>query len=148
MNFKQIIIDQIIKLVDSIYPDYPITESKDIQGIKPPRFLITCYQSEPRKRISHAGWFYDFYFDLMFDPGTDNPEEKCNEVSFYLAPALFKIPNGGYNFRPNRVESQYDRENNMLHIFIDIVDFAIIEEPIKKPKIERVISDIEIKEVE
>lgn len=119
MNKK--IIDRLAFLIDSIYPEIPFCDKQDLQDVEPPRFFITCYRTELTPRIQPAGFFYTSNFDLTFDPGSDNPEERSNEVAFTLSAALQKIPReDGTNFRSDNINTQYDSDQGILHIFFDV----------------------------
>lgn len=118
---EQKIIDRLALLIDSVYPDYPFCDVEQSQNIEPPRFFITCYRSSLTPRITNAGFFYTCNFDLLFDPGVDEPETKCNEVAFTLLPLIQKIPKeDGMNYRSDNINSEFDREQGVLHIFFDV----------------------------
>lgn len=118
---EQKIIDRLALLIDSVYPDYAFCDKEQIQNVEPPRFFITCYRSSVTPRIQTAGIFYTCNFDLMFDPGIGEPESICNEVAFKLLPLLLKIPKeDGTNYRSDNINSEFDKEQGVLHIFFDV----------------------------
>ena len=119
---EQKIIDRLAFLIDSVYPEYAFCDVEQQQNVKPPRFFITCYRSSVTPRITHAGFFYTCNFDLLFDPGTEEPEQLCNEVGFKLLPLILKIP----------------KEQGVLHIFFDVTT-ALHEELEEDPDILRLI---------
>lgn len=115
------VIDRLAFLIDKYFPDIPFCDMQDVQGVEPPRFFITCYRSSITPRITHAGFFYTCNYDLVFDPGVEEPEELCNEMAFNLLPLILKIPKeDGKNYRTDNVYSEFDREQKVLHIFFDI----------------------------
>lgn len=118
---EQKIIDRVALLVDSVYPDYSFCDVEQTQGVEPPRFFITCYQNSVTPRIETAGFFYTCNFDLVFDPGVEEPDKLCKEVNFTLLPLLLKIPKeDGMNYRSDNVRSEFDSDQGVLHIFFDV----------------------------
>ena len=111
---KQKIIDHIIKIIDSLYPDYPISDIEMHQDFKPPRFLVSCYSAYPRPKLAKAGFFYVVNLDIIFDPGPDG-DRLVNAVSYNLMLAL-REPH------PFRVTSLKDTttEDGILHLLLDV----------------------------
>lgn len=145
MNRK--IIDRVAFLIDDLFPDIPFSDMQDTQGIKPPRFFITCYQNSVIPRIEPAGIFYTSNFDLVFDPGADEPEKRCNEIASILLPAIQKIPKeDGTNYRSDNIKSQYDREQEVLHIFFDVTTTLHDDKADDDPYIKRIYftTDVEV----
>ena len=134
----QKIIDRVALLIDSVYPDYSFCDVEQTQGVEPPRFFITCYRDSVTPRIETAGFFYTCNFDLVFDPGIEEPETLCNEVRFTLLPLLLKIPKeDGTNYRSDNVHSEFDSEQGVLHIFFDVTTTLHETRTEELPDIER-----------
>lgn len=115
------IIDRLALLIDSVYPDIPYCEMQDVQGVEPPRFFIKCYRTELTPRIYPAGFFHTCNFDLVFDPGAEGGEDQCNRVAFKLVPIIQKIPReDGTNYRSDNINTQYDSNSGVLHIYFDV----------------------------
>lgn len=82
------IIDSLIKHLDSIFPDYPIHDDLASQDVRRPAFFISRISEHFINGIIGLDYFIIYGFELILDPGIEDPETKINEIMPVLMPSL------------------------------------------------------------
>lgn len=133
---QQRIIDAISIAIDSVFPEIPILDVETEQDVKRPAFFISCIQSQLIERIKNAGFFMVYSFDILFDPGNEDPELDCRNIESELMFLLRRIedPESEYAFRPYDIH--FETVDGILHALFQIEESIKPEEKIE-PKVER-----------
>lgn len=136
---EQRIIDALILKLNSLFPDIKAYDVKMDMEIEPPMFQITCYERQRRDRITPAGFFYTYFFDLIFFSGHDEPEEKYRDIELELTNAVWHFE----DFRGDDIRST--TVDDVLHVFFSIT-VELKEELPELPKIERINTEVNANE--
>lgn len=116
------------------FPGIPILADTFEQNVGRPAFFILTTGEEVKERITGAGFFATYSYDVAFDPGPDKAESKCRKVADELTLLLRRIPDleGPYAFRP--IGLHFEMADGMLHALFRIRE-SLKEEKEPDPKI-------------
>lgn len=132
----QRIINAIAFAINKSYPDIPILDIETTQDVNRPAFFIDCNSSTKEPRIYRAGFFKVYSFDVLYDPGVNDPELSCREVEDELTFIFSRLEDleSEYGFRP--IDLEFKIVEGTLHALFDVRE-AIRIEPLNEPLIER-----------
>lgn len=88
---EQIIIDALIKKLYELFPDIKAYDQKMDMEVEPPMFVISCYDRVRRDRITPGGFFYTYYFNILFFSGHDEPEEAYRDIELDLTDGIWSF---------------------------------------------------------
>lgn len=116
------------------FPQVPVLADTAEQNVGRPAFFILSTGVEVTERITEAGFFATYGYDVVYDPGTDGAEGKCRETADALALALRRIPDleSQYAFRP--IGLRFEMAEGELHALFRIRE-SLRERAEPKPKI-------------
>lgn len=136
---EQEIIDILILKLHKLFPDIKAYDVKMDSEVEPPEFIIRTYQDERKELITQAGFFYTYFFEILFFPGHDEPEVQIRNVKMELTNALHLI-GGGY--RAND-DIRTTTVAGVFHVFFSVT-VHLIEEPKELPKIEEINTEVDV----
>lgn len=113
---EQDIIDALIVKLYQLFPDIKAYDVKMEMEVEPPEFIIHTYQDTRQERITEAGFFYTYFFEILFFPGNDEPEEQIREVKMELTNAVHRI---GKGFRAND-DIRTTTVDGVFHVFFSV----------------------------
>lgn len=122
---------EIARHLDTLYPDYSFCTMEEQSGVMPPRFLLSCLSADLSPRITTAGRFVTFSFELLFDPGEDHPE-LLNDVYLPVLLALEEIPAGEHLLRPviGTLRARKNTAEGVLQFYFDLM--TALHDPVEE----------------
>lgn len=115
------IIGAIAGAIHGEFPDVPILDAEAEQNVGRPAFFILSTGLEVTERITRAGFFATYSYDVLFDPGEGAaPEAVCRGVAETLAVALRRLPDpeSKLAFRPFGL--RFETVGGMLHALFKV----------------------------
>lgn len=134
---EQEIIDILILKLHELFPDIKAYDVKMDSEVEPPEFIIRTYQDERKELLTHAGFFYTYFFEILFFPGHDEPEIQIRDVKLELTNAVHIIGGG---FRAND-DIRTTTVDGVLHVFFSVTVHLIEEKP-EDPRIKETKTEV------
>lgn len=86
---EQRIIDDLILKLHNEFPEIIADDTRMEMQEEPEVFRINCYDRRRTDRITPSGFFYTYYFEIVYFPGNDEPELKIRDVELRLTDAVW-----------------------------------------------------------
>lgn len=137
---EQKIIDDLILKLNTLFPDINSYDIKMDMQVEPPLFQINCYDRSRRDRITPAGFFYTYFFEVLYFPGNDEPELEYRDIELELTNAVWHFGDG---FRADNIHASYT--GGLLHVFFEIT-VELKEELSPLPEIEILNTEVKANE--
>ena len=138
---EQDIIDRLILKLYNLFPDIKAYDVKMDSEVEPPEFIIRTYQDERKELLTPAGFFYTYFFEILFFPGHDEPELQIRDVKLELTNAVHIIGNG---YRAND-DIRTTTIDGVLHVFFSVTVHLIEEKP-EDPDIREINTEVKVNE--
>ena len=137
---EQTIIDDLIIKLHETFPEIRAYDMKMEQEIEPPMFQINCYDRRRVDRLTPAGFFYTYFFEVLYFPGNDEPELSIRDIELELQDAVWLF---GDVFRADDIRS--DTVGGVMHLYFSVT-VELKREPVDEPKIEQINSEVNVNE--
>ena len=137
---EQTIIDELIIKLNTLFPEINIYDIKMEMDVEPPLLQINCYDRRRRDRITNGGFFYTYYFEILYYPGNDEPELKHRDIELELTNAVWLF---GKTFRADNIHAS--TTDGLMHLFFEVT-VPLKVEPIPKPEIEIMQTEVKANE--
>ena len=137
---EQTIIDDLILKLHDAFPDIRAYDMKMEEEVEPPMFVISVYDRRRTDRLTPAGFFYTYYFDLLYFPGNDEPELSIRDIELELQDAVWLF---GDVFRADDIRSE--TVDGVLHLYFSVT-VELKRDPVEEPKIDQILSEVNVNE--
>ena len=137
---EQTIIDDLILKLHDTFPDIRAYDMKMEEEVEPPMFVISVYDRRRHDRLTPAGFFYTYYFDLLYFPGNDEPELSIRDIELELQDAVWLF---GDVFRADDIRSE--TVDGVLHLYFSVT-VELKRDPVEEPKIDQILSEVNVNE--
>lgn len=143
-SVEQRIIDEIIYLLNELYPEYPAYDVRVEMGLEPPCFIVESYNSRLTERITDAGFFYATDCQIVFYPGQSDPEILINAVKFPILTSLRRFGRGRPKLRGDNIYAQ--TREGLLYIFFGVTSHIKQRTTDDLPRLKRLKTEVRVKD--
>lgn len=137
---EQKIIDALVEKLGTLFPEITAYDVKMDMEVKPPMFVIDCYDRSRSDRITHGGFFYTYFFEVVFFPGHDEPELAGRDIELELQQAVWLF---GDKYRGDDI--RIASTDGGLHLYFSVtVPLAHVGE--LPPEISEIRTEVDVNE--
>ena len=132
---EQTIIDALILKLNKLFPDIKTYDIKMDMQVDPPMFQVRCYDRQRRDRITPGGFFYTYFFEVLYFPGNDEPELEYRDIELELTNAVWHFG----HYRSDNIHAT--EVAGVLHLFFEVT-VPLKEIPPEVPEIEIIQTEV------